>query len=312
MVRFFHAGSMKKFAIAIHGGAGQLPFWGMNKEREKQYLGALESCLDAGLAVLSSGGSSVMAVRTAIEALEDNPLFNAGRGSTINRECHVEMDAAIMDGRTLRAGACSAVRGVKNPIRLSWTIMNRCEHLYLTGDGAIDFAEEQGLEFRPKKYFITEERYEKWKSVRSTAPELTDKAEGGTAGAVAIDMNGDLAAGTSTGGLTNKRKGRVGDSPIIGAGTYANNSTCAVSCTGVGEYIIRRVTAHEIHSIMCHRHWSLNDACDFIIEEEIGRMGGKFGVIAIDKNYNVKCVFNTPRMYRAWATSDGVREARVF
>jgi L-asparaginase / beta-aspartyl-peptidase len=302
---------MKKFAIVIHGGAGGMPFWGMNEAREKAYLNALHSALFRGFSILRKKGSAVDAVTESVIALENDPLFNAGKGSAINRDGFVEMDAAIMNGNNLRAGACSAVRGVRNPILLARKIMDHCEHLHLSGKGAVHFADEMGLPFEDEDYFITPERWEKWMVVKSQVP-AAEPSEFGTAGAVALDVYGNLAAGTSTGGLTNKRSGRIGDTCQIGAGTYANNETCAISCTGEGEYIIRSLTAHEVSSLIKYRRMDLSHACKYMLMEEVNPLKAKFGLIAIDKHCNIHCVFNTPRMYRGWMTGDGEIDIRLY
>lgn len=303
---------MKPVALAIHGGAGDLPFWGMNEEREQEYKAALDHCLMEGYAMLKKNRSALDAVEAALIALEDHPLFNAGRGSAINRAGEVEMDASIICGKTLRSGAVSVVKGVKNPIVLARHVMDYCEHLYLSGEGAMEFAKEMNLEFRPLPYFITTERLGKWKEQQEKGGTADTKQSGGTSGAIAIDVNGDLAAGTSTGGLVNKRRGRVGDTPIIGAGTYADNNSCAVSCTGTGEYIIRKVVAHEISALIRHRNISLHDACEYILEMEMKPLGGQFGMIAMDTSGTIKCVFNTERMYRAWIDAEGKKEILLY
>ncbi len=302
---------MEKFAIAIHGGAGGFPFWGMTRAREQQYISALRQCINAGYSVLENNGSAVEAVTEAVISLENEPLFNAGKGAVMNRRGYVEMDASIMDGRTLRAGACSAVRYVKNPVLLARMIMDRCEHLYLTGEGALDFAFEMKLELEDEEYFKTPERVEKWNYLQAHSGANVE-ADTGTAGAVALDVYGNLAAATSTGGLMNKRKGRVGDTSIIGAGTYANNETCAVTCTGEGEYILRTLTAHEISSLIKYKGLELNKACEFMLHERVNPLGGKFGMIALDTDANIHCVFNTPRMYRAWIANGGELEIKLY
>ena len=303
---------MKKFCIAVHGGAGDLPFLGMDKKREGEFKQALEECLSLGYRILAGGGSALDAVELTVRALEDEPIFNAGRGSSINRDGIVEMDSAIMCGKTLRAGAVTCVTNIKNPVALARKVMDHCEHLYLSAEGALDFAKEIGMELMPMDYFITEERYAKWQHKRKTGGTADVTRESGTAGAVALDMHGNLASATSTGGLTNKRKGRIADTSIIGAGTYANNLTCAVSCTGTGEYIIRTVAAHETSSLLSYKGLSLHEACEHMLLERLMPLGGQFGMIAIDNDGDYKCVFNTERMYRAWRSSDGAIEIDLY
>lgn len=298
----------RKIALALHGGAGDLPFWGMDKTREQTFIKALEHCLDAGYKVLKEGGTALDAVEETVSLLEDEPIFNAGTGSALNTHGDVEMDASIMCGNRHTAGLVSTLIGVKNPIRVARKLMEECECIYLSGAGANEFAKENNVEFREKEYFITQERYEHWQDAKKKDTPL----EHGTAGAVALDIQGDLAAGTSTGGLVNKRRGRVGDSAIIGAGTYASNETCAVSCSGTGEYIIRNVTAHEISSMLKYKGWNLSDACDYMLKEKLNPLHGQFGIIALDRFGNIKSVFNTKRMYRAWMTSDGERQVLLY
>lgn len=303
-----HLGNLSKIAIAIHGGAGDLPHWGMTPEREVEFGNALRHCLETGYNILVKGGSALDAVEESVAALEDHPLFNAGRGSALNQKGEAELDASIMCGRTRSSGSVCALKGIKNPVRVARKVMDECDCVFLSGEGALDFAREKGFQLMDQNYFITQERYEHWLSSSGTSP----VGEHGTAGAIALDQNGDLAAATSTGGLVNKRKGRVGDSPVIGAGTYASNETCAVSCSGTGEYILRNVTAHEISALMKYKEMRLDEACERMLLHTLNPFNGQFGIIAMDKLGNVKSVFNTKRFYRAWICSSGQREILIY
>lgn len=302
---------MKPYCIAIHGGAGDLPFWGMTPEREAHFREGLRIALMAGYQVLKNDGTALDAVERALVELENNPLFNAGAGSAINEEKRVEMDASIMCGKTYRAGAVSCVSGVKNPIVLARHVMYSSGHLHLAGEGAEKFAREMGLEFFPTEHFITEERMDWWKHEKNKPVREFDR-DSGTAGAVALDVNGDLAAATSTGGLMMKRKGRVGDSSAIGAGTYADNHTCAVSCSGTGENIIRAVAAHEICCLLKYEKMSLSDACEKTMQQKLTPFGGQAGLVALDSKGSIKFVFNTPRMYRASITTSGEPQILLY
>jgi L-asparaginase / beta-aspartyl-peptidase len=302
---------MEKFAIGIHGGAGFLPFWGMTAEREKEFREGLSDSLRKGIDILARGGKAVDAVEAALISLENNPLFNAGRGAAISREGLIELDASVMCGSTLKAGAVSCLRNVKNPIRLARLVMEHSGHLYLSGEGAEEFAKEMGLEPVENEYFMTEERTDRWRT-EIGKKKFNYDAESGTAGAVALDTKGNLAAGTSTGGLMMKRRGRVGDSAVIGAGTYANNETCAVSCTGTGENIIRAVTAHEISSLLKYKGMDLSEACEKMLQEKLTPFGGHAGLVAIDTEGSIKYVFNTERMYRAWRDTSGQVTIKLY
>lgn len=318
-----HAGAAEQgsrpFAIAIHGGAGTIERAEMTPEREAQYRAALEKALDAGYVVLEGGGSSLDAVVAAVRLLEDEPLFNAGRGAVLNAEGAAELDASIMDGRTLAAGAVAAVRHVRNPVELARLVMEQSPHVMLSGAGAEEFALERGLQLVPNEYFRTElrrgqlerARREARRTAGATAP-AASRAAFGTVGAVALDASGHLAAATSTGGMTNKRFGRVGDSPIIGAGTYANDTSCAVSSTGHGEFFIRAVVAHDICALLEYRGLPLGEAVKEVIHGKLRRLGGEGGVIAIDARGNLVMDFNTAGMYRAARTSAGAREVGIF
>lgn len=302
-----------KIAFAIHGGAGVIRKQDMPPEKEKAYREKLAEALLAGYKILQSGGAGLDAVETAIKILEDSPLFNAGKGAVLNADGKAELDAAVMDGKTLAAGAVAAVHRIKNPISLARAVMEKSPHVLLIGDGAEIFAKSQGFEFVPESYFITPERQkglERAKEREKSAQEQKSDKKG-TVGAVALDKFGNLAAGTSTGGMTNKRYGRVGDSPIIGAGTYANNATCAVSATGWGEYFIRAVAAHDISALMEYKGLSAADAGKLVIEK-LGKLGGDGGVIILDKNGNVAMPFNSEGMYRAYINERGEPVVQIY
>jgi L-asparaginase / beta-aspartyl-peptidase len=300
-------------AIAIHGGAGAVPRRTLTAERERHYRDGLAAALDAGYAVLEKGGSSLDAVSAAVTRLEDNPLFNAGRGAALTREGAAELDAAIMEGRQQRAGAVAAVRHVRNPIELARRVMEKSRHVLLVGAGAEEFALEEGLALVPNSYFRTEERWAQLESERRghAVSDLIPSSQG-TVGAVALDAAGDLAAATSTGGMTNKRPGRVGDSPIIGAGTYAKNGVCAVSATGHGEYFIRTVAAHHICAAVEYRGLALPEAVHELLHEKLRELGGSGGVIAIDDGGRIVTDFSTEGMFRGARDSSGVRQIDIY
>ncbi len=300
-------------SIAIHGGAGAVPRSTLTAERERHYRDGLAAALDAGYAVLEKGGSSLDAVSAAVTTLEDNPLFNAGRGAALTREGAAELDAAIMEGRQQRAGAVAAVRHVRNPIELARRVMEKSRHVLLVGAGAEEFALEEGLALVPNSYFRTEERWAQLESERRghSVSDLFPSSQG-TVGAVALDAAGDLAAATSTGGMTNKRPGRVGDSPIIGAGTYAKNGVCAVSATGHGEYFIRLVAAHHICAGVEYRGLALPEAVHELLHEKLRELGGSGGIIAIDHGGRIVTDFSTEGMFRGARDSSGVRQIDIY
>jgi beta-aspartyl-peptidase (threonine type) len=305
--------SKMKFGMVIHGGAGTIERREMTPEKEKAHREGLEQALKAGYEVLARGGASLDAVEAAIRVLEDNPLFNAGKGAVFTHEGTNELDSSIMDGRTLNAGAVAAVKHIRNPIVLARLVMDKSPHVMLVGAGAEAFAKKQGVEMVDEKYFYTDERWEalqKIKASPSPSP-VADKDRHGTVGAVALDQAGNLAAGTSTGGITNKEFGRVGDSPIIGAGTYANNETCAVSCTGDGEYFIRATVAADVSALMKYKGLSVKDAAAAAIEK-VGKLGGTGGLIAIDKEGNFAMPFNTSGMYRGQVGADGKTSVEIY
>lgn len=304
---------MKQFAIAIHGGAGAIPRSIMGAENEKKYKKGLEEALLAGDTILSSGGNALDAVEAAVNKLEDNPLFNAGRGAVFTNGGTNELDASIMDGKNLMAGAVTGIKNVKNPVSLARVVMEKSEHVFLSGAGAMEFAKKMNLEFAPDEYFFVQDRYDQLLQARESDQVVLDhgntrgtpNSKKGTVGAVALDVFGNIAAATSTGGMTNKKFGRVGDSPIIGAGTYANNNTCAISCTGHGEFFIRSVVAYDISCLMEYKGLSLKEACDIVVYQKLVKIGGEGGLVAIDANGNIEMPFNSEGMYRAMRKSGG-------
>jgi len=320
----------KKFVLVIHGGAGTILKSQMTPEKEKAYQQGLNDALNAGYAVLSKGGTALDAVEATIKVLEDNPLFNAGKGSVFTNEGKNEMDAAIMDGNTLKAGSVAGVTTIKNPITAARAVMDKSEHVMMTGKGAEKFAAQQGCAIVDPSYFFTQERWDalqKAKAKDSSKSELDHDANKpgallkqpgnndykyGTVGCVALDMNGNLAAATSTGGMTNKKFGRIGDAPVIGAGTYANNATCAISCTGWGEFFIRLVMAKSVSDRMELAHETLKEAANTMIMRKLGELGGDGGLIAVDKEGNITMPFNTEGMYRGYMTSDGKKEVLIY
>ena len=295
-----------KIMFVIHGGAGAITRSEMTPELEMDYRAKLTEALEAGHRILKGNGRSLDAVEAAIRILEDSPLFNAGKGAVFTHEGKNELDASIMDGRNLTAGAVAGVKHIQNPISLARMVMEKSPHVMLAGDGAEQFAKEQGVEFVPEKYFHTERR---WQELEKTKKE---KADGhGTVGAVALDAAGNLAAGTSTGGTVNKRFGRVGDSPIIGAGTYADNQSCAVSATGDGEYFIRASVAHDIAALVAYKNLSVADAATTVLEK-VKKLGGTGGVIVLDRAGNFAMPFNTAGMYRGQIGSDGKAVVEIY
>ncbi|MDF1697506.1 MAG: isoaspartyl peptidase/L-asparaginase [Saprospiraceae bacterium] len=308
---------MKKITIAIHGGAGTLIKGKMTAEKETAYKAALEEALQKGYEVLKKGESAMNAVEAAVCSLEDSPLFNAGKGSVFTATGTHEMDASIMDGKDLKAGAVTSITGIKNPISLARDVMNHTEHVFLGGQGAMDFAKSLDYEIMSPNYFHDDLRHDQWQQLKDTDQfqldhSLKKDSKFGTVGAVALDQDGNIAAATSTGGMTNKRFGRVGDSPMIGAGTYANNKTCAVSCTGSGEYFIRGVVAYDVSALMEYKGLSLMDASNEVIQKRILEIGGDGGLIAVDKEGNLALPFNTEGMYRAFIDINGNKVIAIY
>src|SRR5678815_577884 len=314
---------MSKFTIAIHGGAGTILREHMTADLEVAYTEGLKVAVDAGFAVLEQGGAAVNAVKAAIVVLEDNILFNAGRGSVFTKKGVQEMDAAIMNGATLEAGAVAGVRNVRNPIMLATEVMLHSNHVFLSGKGANDFAIKQGVKLEPDEYFFSQFRYDQWKSIRDSdnysldhthqrLEELMRDKKFGTVGAVACDMQGNIAAATSTGGMTNKKYGRIGDTPIIGAGTYANNKTCAISCTGHGEPFIRAVAAYDVSCLMEYKGMSLREAMNEVVNVKLPAMEGEGGMIGVDAKGNMALIFNSAGMYRAAKSSDGTALVSIY
>lgn len=319
-----------KITLVIHGGAGTITRKNMTPEKEKGYRAALTQSLEAGYAVLKKGGTSLDAVEAAIHVLEDSPLFNAGKGAVFTHEGKNELDASIMDGKTGMAGAIAGVTTIKNPITAARKVMEKSEHVMLIGKGAEEFSKNQGVELVDPRYFhtearwnalqeaIKEERIELDHSAKDTTGAVTDDeifVEGkkyGTVGCVALDQYGNLAAGTSTGGMTNKRYSRVGDTPIIGAGTYASNETCAVSATGHGEYFIRSVVGYDISALMEYKGYSVQKAADEVVMKKLVERKGEGGVIALDRNGNVAMPFNSEGMYRGVVKADGTIEVKIY
>ncbi len=318
--------SIPNFGIVIHGGAGTILKENMNDSLEQQYRAKLEEAIRTGHEILANGGTALEAVQRTINVMENSPLFNAGKGAVFTNEGTNELDASIMDGATLNAGAVAGVTTIKNPINLAYEVMVNSEHVLLAGKGAEKFAEEQGIEIVDPQYFYTEERYKSLQRIREQEKTQLDHddqktafldpyikdSKFGTVGCAALDKNGNLAAGTSTGGMTNKRYNRIGDAPIIGAGTYANNKTVAVSSTGWGEFFIRGMVAYDISALMEYKGLSLEEAAREVIQKKIPALGGDGGIIAIDHEGNVAMEFNTAGMYRAKMNRDGELEIGIY
>src|SRR5882762_6404436 len=311
----------KKIGLAIHGGAGTIERSKMTPEKEREYRVGLERALTAGYEILKRGGSSLDATEAAVRVLEDDPHFNAGKGSVFTSAGTNEMDAAIMDGKTLAAGAVACLKHIKNPIALARLVMERSGHVMMDGEGAEGFAGENGMELVDQKYFFTQKRWDALQKIKAAEKKrtgaagkafvITDQDRHGTVGAVALDKNGNLAAATSTGGTTNKRPGRVGDSPVIGAGTYANNATCAVSATGDGEYFIRAGVGRDVSALMEYRGMKLQEAAQMVLDK-VARLGGTGGLIAIDHDGNIALPFNTSGMYRGHVGVDGEFVVEIY
>ena len=292
--------------IAIHGGAGIILKGDLSIEKEKLIKEKLDEAISHGYEILKSSGSSTDAIVETIKILENSPLFNAGKGAVFTNSGTIEHDASIMNGENLNAGASTGTMHIKNPITLAHSIMTSSEHVFLSREGAEEFAKLQNLEIAEQDYFYTDFRFNQLEKQQNTASKF------GTVGCVAMDINGNLAAGTSTGGMTNKKWGRIGDSPIIGAGTYANNKTCAVSCTGSGEYFMRSVVAYDISALMEYKDLSLKEAVYKVIHKKLPSIGGDGGLIAIDNKGNIVMDFNTPGMYRASINKDGEKNIAIY
>ncbi|MDJ1485279.1 isoaspartyl peptidase/L-asparaginase [Cytophagaceae bacterium YF14B1] len=316
-----------KITLVIHGGAGTILRKNMTPEKEKAYKEVLNQALQTGYKVLQNGGSSLDAVEATIRVMEDSPLFNAGKGAVFTHEGKNEMDAAIMDGSTLKAGAIAGVSVIKNPVSTARKVMENSAHVMLIGRGAEEFAKEQGMEIVDPAYFYTENRYQQLQRAIEEdkiqldhskdkgsldEPQPGDEKKFGTVGAVALDQYGNLAAATSTGGMTNKRWNRVGDAPIIGAGTYANNQTCAISATGHGEYFIRSVVGYDISALMEYKALSVKNAAEEVVMKKLVQRGGEGGVIALDRNGNFAMPFNSEGMYRGYIKADGRSEVLIY
>jgi L-asparaginase / beta-aspartyl-peptidase len=307
----------QKTAIAIHGGAGTIAPHLLTPQLEIDYRSGLKAALEAGNRVLKSGGTATEAVLAAVVELENYPLFNAGKGGVFNHLGQHEMDAAIMDGQFLKAGAVCGVKNIKNPVLLAHAVMTKSPHVMMAGDGAEAFAKTVNIEFADNAYFHTEHRYQQWLDIKGTENyqlDHTAKSENkmGTVGAVALDKDGNIAAATSTGGMTNKKFGRVGDSPIIGAGTYANNETCAISCTGHGELFIRSVVAYDISCLMAYKGLTLKQACEIVVMDKLVKIEGEGGLVAIDAHGNIEMPFNSEGMYRASLSVDGEEVVKIY
>lgn len=308
---------MNTHALVIHGGAGTLVKGLMTPEKEEEYKEALQQALNSGYAFLQDGKSAMDAVEAAVVALENTPLFNAGKGAVFTADGTHEMDAAVMNGADLKAGAVTLVTGITNPIALARDVMDNSQHVFLAGEGAMRFAQSRGYKVESPDYFYDQHRYEQWLNIKDSDKFQLDhsmKKEGkfGTVGAVAVDKQGHVAAATSTGGMTNKRWGRVGDSPLIGCGTYANDATCAVSCTGSGEFFIRGVVAYDVSCLMEYQGLSLKAAADKVVNDRILKINGDGGLIAVDSKGNIAMPYNTEGMYRAFKTSDGKSDIGIY
>ena len=308
---------MRAFSLAIHGGAGTLVKGKMTPEKETAYISALKIALNKGYEILRKGGSAIDSVERAVVALENSPLFNAGKGSVFTADETHEMDASIMDGKTLNAGAVTLISGIKNPISLARDVMEKSEHVFLAGKGAMEFAKKLNYKIENDAYFFDEFRHQQWLEIKDTDTFQLDHSvkkdsKFGTVGAVACDKNGNIAAATSTGGMTNKRFGRVGDSPMIGSGNYANDITCAVSCTGSGEFFIKGVVAYDVSCLMEFKGMSLKEATAEVINHRILKIGGDGGLIAVDAQGNIAMPFNTEGMYRASKSSAGKTEIAIY
>lgn len=308
---------MKNFALALHGGAGTLVKGKMTPEKESAYKQTLKKALDAGYTVLENGGKAIDAVEKTVNVMENSPLFNAGKGSVFNAAGEHEMEASIMEGKHRKSGAVALLKDVKNPISLAHDIIEKSPHNFLAGEGAMEFAKSLGYKLEDDEYFYDDFRYQQWQNIKNSDEFQLDhsakkNSKIGTVGAVACDKNGNLAAGTSTGGMTNKQVGRLGDSGINGIGNYAHNKTCAVSCTGSGEYFMRAVAAYDVSCLMEFKNLSLEKATAEVIHHRILEIGGDGGLVAVDAEGNIAMPFNTEGMYRAWKSSEGKEGLAIY
>lgn len=308
-----------KFTMAVHGGAGTILKQDMTPELEAAYTNGLQTALNAGYAVLEKGGTAIKAVIAATVALEDNVLFNAGRGSVFTKKGLHEMDAALMNGSDLAAGAVCGVHNVRNPIKLAYEVMQNTNHVILGGEGAMEFAAKQNIQFEPDEYFFSKFRYDQWQAMHDSDEYALDHStqniidkKFGTIGAVACDENGNIAAATSTGGMTNKNYGRIGDTPLIGCGTYAKNKTCAVSCTGHGELFIKAVAAYDVSCLMEYKNMNIHDAMNKVVNRKLVAIGGEGGMIGVDAQGNFALLFNSEGMYRGVKTSEGFEQVAIY
>jgi len=325
LISFFSTGCVKEiknsdmnekkvdFALVVHGGAGNIYEGRYSLEQERQYVEKLEEAINLGYEILNNNGSAVDAVETVIRVLEDSPLFNAGKGAVFTEDGNVELDASIMDGKNINAGGVASLKHIKNPITLARFVMEHSPHVLLFGDGAEKFADEFGLQKVENSYFKTDERTKDYNNLKNKVS-LNYEADNkyGTVGCAALDKEGNLAAGTSTGGMMGKKFGRVGDSPIIGAGTYANNKTCAISATGHGEFFIRNVVAHDISALIEYKGLNINEAAEYVINNKLKKQNALGGVIGIDSYGNVMMTFNTQGMFRGFRTSGKEAEVKIY
>lgn len=310
---------MSKIAIAVHGGAG--PDSNFIKKNIEGYKKGLKEARDIGYNVLEDGGSAIDAVEAAVNYLEDNPLFNAGRGSALNEKAEVEMDASIMSGKDLSCGAAALIKNVKNPVTLARAVMEKTKHTYVAGQGVLELAQKLSLQLRPDAYFITDHAFEEYQKAKENSQqseandfvqELVKKRTHGTVGAVALDKDGNVAAATSTGGTENKLPGRIADSSMVGIGSYANNRTCAVSGTGDGEYLMQNVMGFHVSALMEYKGLSVQDACRYLMHEKLKDVEGDMGIIAVDPYGNIALEFNSERMHRSWKTADGEQSTEIY
>lgn len=309
-------GMAQTTALVIHGGAGNIYKENIPDSLQRIYRAKLKEALNTGYGVLNNGGTALETVQAVINILEDSPLFNAGKGAVFTHEGTNEMDASVMDGKTLNCGAVAGVRHIKNPINAAIEVMLHSPHVFMAGDGAEQFAESRGIKMEDAHYFFTEKRYNQLQRARQKTEGslLSPKTyyKFGTVGAVALDQNGNIAAGTSTGGMTNKMYGRIGDSPVIGAGTYADNKTCGISATGHGEYFIRAVVAHDISALMSYKNMGIQAAADEVIQKKLVEMGGEGGVIGLDAKGNIMMSFNSNGMFRGYIKKEGQPKVYIF